>query len=206
MHIIPTLALAGALAGLAGHTVLTRLRRGATVHKGWCVAGVAILWSLSTWHATTGGIPWRWLPVPLVVAWFAVMLTVVDLKHRRLPNVLTYCAYPAVAVATAYNGWQPVTSAATGAALLVLVYLSVHVLTPHAMGAGDVKLSGSQGAVLGAVGWPAVLTGTMAAAVLTLLLNALIPKRLRTQWQSGIPHGPPLLAATYVLATFPALT
>jgi leader peptidase (prepilin peptidase)/N-methyltransferase len=73
------------------------------------------------------------------------------------------------------------------------------------MGGGDVKLSGTQGAVMGAVGLPAVLVGTMVAALLTLMLNAAVPRRKRQQWRSGIPHGPALLAATYVIATFPAI-
>jgi leader peptidase (prepilin peptidase)/N-methyltransferase len=73
------------------------------------------------------------------------------------------------------------------------------------MGAGDVKLSGTQGAVMGAVGLPAVAVGTALAALLTLLLSALTPRRLREHWHTGVPHGPALLAATYVIATFPAI-
>jgi len=207
MQVIILLALTGAAAGLTGHHLLGRLRRGTTVHKGWIAAGVAVLWALAGWRLSEGHLPWWWLPVSLVVAWFAVLLTAVDLKHRRLPNALTMTAYPAVAATTALAstqaGWQLAQGAALGAAALVLLYLTMHVLNPAAMGAGDVKLSGSQGAVLGALGWPAVALGALAAAVLTLLLNALTPRRIRKKWQTGIPHGPGLLAATYALATFP---
>jgi leader peptidase (prepilin peptidase)/N-methyltransferase len=70
------------------------------------------------------------------------------------------------------------------------------------MGAGDVKLSGSQGAVMGAVGWPAVVVGTTLAALLTLAMAATTRRKHRAQ---GIPHGPALLAATYVIATFPTI-
>ena len=209
MELTLLLATSGAAAGFAVHVLLARLRRGAIIHKGLCVVAVAMLWSLVGWRAEAGYLPWWWLPVPLVVAWFAVALTAVDLKHRRLPNALTLAAYPVTAavtvLASTQSGWHITEGALLGAAVVGMLYLAIHVLSPRSMGAGDVKLSGSQGAVLGAVGWPAVLVGTTLAALLTLLLNAAAPKRHRATWRTGIPHGPALLASTYVIATFPAL-
>jgi leader peptidase (prepilin peptidase)/N-methyltransferase len=202
------LTATGAVSGAAGQLLLARLRRGATVHTGWCTIGVAALWALAGWRTAEGDLPWWWLPIPLLVAWLAVTLTVVDLKHRRLPNALTLAAYPAtaatVALAATQTGWHTAEGALLGAATLGGCYLTIHLLSPTSMGAGDVKLSGTQGAVMGAVGWPAVLAGTMLAAVLTLALQATAPRRRRRQWQSGVPHGPALLAATYVVAMFPA--
>ena len=209
MNLILLLAASGAVTGLAAQVLLARLRRGAIIHKGLCPVAVATLWSLVGWRADSGHLPWWWLPIPLVVAWFAVALTAVDLKHRRLPNVLTFAAYPATAavtvLASTQSGWHITEGALLGAAVLGTLYLAVHVLSPRSMGAGDVKLSGSQGAVLGAVGLPAVLVGTTLAALLTLVLSVAAPRRHRAAWRTGIPHGPALLAATYVIATFPAL-
>lgn len=209
MNLSFLLATTGATAGAVSHHLLARMPRGATIHKGWLVAGVATLWALTGWRAAAGHLPWWWLPVPLLVAWLLVILTAVDLKHRRLPNALTLPAYPAVAatvtLAATQAGWRVAEGALLGAIALGAVYTAVHLLSPNAMGGGDVKLSGSQGAVMGAVGLPAVLIGTALAALLTLMLNLMAPKRLRRQWQSGVPHGPALLAATYVIATFPAI-
>lgn len=209
MNLSLLLATAGATAGAASQYLLARLPRGASVHKGFLVAGMATLWALAGWRAAAGHFPWWWLPFPLLVAWLAVMLTAVDLKHRRLPNALTLPAYPAVAtmvaLAATQANWQVAEGALLGATALGGVYLALHLLSPKAMGAGDVKLSGSQGAVMGAVGLPSVLWGTALAALLTLALNLATPKRLRHQWQSGVPHGPALLAATYVIATFSAV-
>jgi leader peptidase (prepilin peptidase)/N-methyltransferase len=203
------LAAAGAAAGAGAQSLLARLPRGATVHKRWFMLGVATLWTLAGWRTATGHLPWWWLPIPLVVAWLAVALTAVDLKHRRLPNALTLPAYPAIAVvvtlAATQSGWHVAQGALLGATALGGGYLLLHLLSPTSMGAGDVKLSGSQGAVMGAVGLPAVAVGTALAAILTLALSVAAPKRQRRQWQSGIPHGPALLAATYVTATFPAI-
>lgn len=203
------LATAGATTGAASQSLLTRLRRGARVHKGWCAIGLATLWALAGWRLETGHLPWWWLPIPLVVAWLAVTLTVVDLKHRRLPNALTLPAYPAIAaavtLASTQAGWQTAKGALLGAVVLGAAYLTMHLMSPRAMGAGDVKLSGTQGAVMGAVGLPAVLVGTTLAALLTLILGVAAPRRHRNQWRTGIPHGPALLAATYVVATFPTI-
>lgn len=203
------LATTGAATGTATQLLLTRLRRGASVHLGWCTAGVATLWALAGWRMETGQFPWWWLPIPLVVAWLAVALTVVDLKHRRLPNALTMSAYPvtaaAVALAATQSGQHIAKGALLGAVALAGGYLALHLLSPTSMGAGDVKLSATQGAAMGAVGLPAVLVGTTLAALLTLVLSAAAPKRLRHRWQSGIPHAPALLTATYVVATFPTI-
>lgn len=116
------LAIAGATTGAAAHLLLARLRRGTTVHKGWCTIGVAALWALAGWRTAEGHLPWWWLPIPLLVAWLAVTLTVVDLRHRRLPNALTLPAYPAiaatVALATTQTGWHTAQGALLGAATL----------------------------------------------------------------------------------------
>jgi leader peptidase (prepilin peptidase) / N-methyltransferase len=209
MNLALLLAITGATAGKASSHLLSRLHRGTTVHKGWCALGMALLWSLAGWRAASGHLPWWWLPIPLLVAWLAVTLTVVDLKHRRLPNALTLPAYPAIAatvtLAATQSGWQVAEGALLGATVLATGYLALHLLSPTSMGFGDVKLSGTQGAVMGAVGLPAVLVGTTLAALLTVVLSALAPKRLRHKWRSGVPHGPALLAATYVVATFPAI-
>lgn len=208
MNLSFVLTASGAAVGAASHSLLARLRRGATVHKGWLVAGVATLWALAGWRAAH--FPWWWLPIPLLVGWLAVVLTVVDLKHRRLPNALTLPAYPAigavVALAATQANWRVAEGALLGATALGGAYLALHLLSPNAMGGGDVKLSGTQGAVMGAVGLPFVVFGAALAALLTLALNLAAPQRLRRQWKTGVPHGPPLLAATYVIATFPAIT
>lgn len=208
MHLISLFAFAGALAGAAGRWLLAKLRRGTSVHIGWCAGGLAVLWGILGWRVASGHLPWWWLPIPVALTWFAVLLTATDLKHRRLPNALTLPAYPVIAAATLIaatrgGGWPLAVSALTGAVALGFLYAAIHLASPRSLGAGDVKLSGTQGAVLGAVGWPAVLLGTALAAVLTLLLKALTPSRLTSNWQPGIPHGPGLLAATSLIATFP---
>jgi leader peptidase (prepilin peptidase)/N-methyltransferase len=196
-------AAAGVFAGLAGRWLLARLRRGTDVHSGLLAAGLAVLWALVSWRVARGQLPAWWLPVPFVLTWFAVLLAAVDLRHRRLPDALTLPAYPAVAAATMLaavlgGGWSLPVRAAVGALLFGALHALVHLARPAALGAGDVKLSGSVGAVLAAAGWPAMVLAAVLAALLTLLLG-LAPRYRR----DGIPHGPGLLAAATLLTIFP---
>lgn len=198
------LAMAGVVAGVAGRHLLAALRRGTIVHSGWLVAGVAPLWAVVGWQVSTGAAPGWWLPVPLTLTWFAVLLTATDLRHRRLPDALTLPAYPALGAAAAVaasagGGWRLATGALVGAAVFGVVHAMIHLSSPGALGAGDVKLSGSLGVVLGAVGWPAMVLASALAAVLTLALRVTGPRR----WRDGVPHGPGLLAATSLVALFP---
>ncbi|RSM37309.1 hypothetical protein DMA12_37090 [Amycolatopsis balhimycina DSM 5908] len=73
----------------------------------------------------------------------------------------------------------------------------VRLATPGSLGAGDVKLSGSLGAVLGAAGWAALAAAAALAALFTLAVAA-------ARRHSGrVPHGPALLTATWLCAIFP---
>jgi leader peptidase (prepilin peptidase)/N-methyltransferase len=157
----------------------------------------------------TGRLPTWWAPIPLLLTWFAVLLAAVDLRHRRLPDALTLPAYPVTAVliiaaATQGGGWSIAQGAAIGATAFLGVHAAVHLIRPTALGAGDVKLSGTLGAVLGAIGWPTLILGAWLAAICTLGLRVTAPRRVATTWRDGIPHGPGMLAATCLIAVFPA--
>ncbi|RZS43173.1 leader peptidase (prepilin peptidase)/N-methyltransferase [Herbihabitans rhizosphaerae] len=200
---------AGALAGAGGRVLLGRLHRGTRVTPGWCEGATGLLWTvLGLRVAGGGGPPWWWLPVPLALAWLAVLLTVVDLRHRRLPDALTLPAYPVLAVLIAVAaaggaGWPLVARAVAGALLFWGVHAMVRRLVPGSLGAGDVKLAGVLGAVLGVLGWAALALAAVGAAVVTLVLLLAAPARVSRRWRTGVPHGPGLLAATWLIAAFP---
>jgi leader peptidase (prepilin peptidase)/N-methyltransferase len=203
MHLVLSFASVGSVSGLAGGSLLARLRRGTVVHSGWLAGAAALGWALPAWRVASGQLPAWWLPVPLTLTWFATLLAAVDLRHRRLPDALTLPAYPAVAAATVLaatwgGGWSVPLRAAVGALLFFGVHAAVHLASPASLGAGDVKLSGSLGAALAAAGWPAMVVATALAALLTLTLG-LATRR----WRDGIPHGPGLLAATYLMTLYP---
>lgn len=181
------MVISGFLAGALGAHLLRRLPRGTNVRLLWCAVPTAVLWFVA-WALA----PPHWLPVPLLLAWLGVLLTATDLRHRRLPDALTLPAYPVVGAVLWLCGadlWQ----ALAGCLLFGGVHLLVRLVAPSAMGGGDVKLAGSLGAVLGAVSWLALPVAAVLASVITLVLGL---------WSraDGVPHGPGLLAATWLVA------
>lgn len=139
--------------------------------------------------------------MPLVLGWFAVPLVAADLARRRLPDRLTLPAYPILGLtvalaATTGPGAGMAVRAVVGALLFGGVHLAVRLCAPRALGGGDVKLAGSLGAVLGAVGWAALAVAATLAALITA--GIALAARSRTA-----PHGPGLLAATWLVAAFP---
>jgi leader peptidase (prepilin peptidase)/N-methyltransferase len=189
----------GLLAGAAGRVVAARLRRGASCRPPWCELAAGGLSGVVGWRACAGHLPWWWVPVPLTLGWLAVPLAMVDLARRRLPDALTLSAYPVLGAALAVGAVHDPAfglRALVGAALWFGAHALVRAVSPSAMGAGDVKLAGSLGAVLGALGWSAVVFAAILAAVGTLSLA--VARRTSTA-----PHGPGLLAATWLVAAFP---
>ncbi|MGC7101221.1 prepilin peptidase [Amycolatopsis lurida] len=172
---------------------------------GWvAVVSVALLWPLVAWF---GG-PWWWLPVPLAVVAIAVPLCVVDLRERRLPDALTLPAYPIFAAALAFAAIEGGAGLPWGSLLGVVVFGGLHAVThrviPHALGAGDVKLTGSLGLVLGAAGWTAMVAVVVIAALVSAALGVLARIRGSPTWDDGVPHGPGLLIATSLVTLFPS--
>lgn len=192
----------GTGAGWLARVVLGRLRHPVRLRPLLVEATVCLLWTLVTMRAVNGAVPFWWLPVPAALCWFAVVLTATDITHRRLPNAITLAGYPvlgAVLVLACLGGagqglgWR----ALAASVALVAVHMLVHFAAPGQLGAGDVKLAGVVGAVLGAVSWSAVLLGQVVAALVTVGL-ALVDRRER-----GAPHGPGMLAGALLVAVFP---
>lgn len=201
-------AAGGAGAGAAARLLLARLRRGARIRAGPCEAAGALLCALVGLRWSAGELPSWWLPVPLVLIALGVPLVAVDLLHRRLPDALTLPAYGLfgavlVLAATASGNTGLLVRAAVGALVFGVAHLLVHLAAPSSLGAGDVKLAGSLGGVLGAVGWPALPVAACLAAVVTLVLAAGAALARRPAWRPGVPHGPGLLVAVLVVAVFP---
>jgi leader peptidase (prepilin peptidase)/N-methyltransferase len=204
VEIIWVFVVTGLGVGLAGSAVLRAV--GAPAPAGLCEGLSVLLWAAVGWWWAAGGVPSWWLPVPLVVTAFGVPLLLADLRHLRLPDVLTLGACPlfgaAVGVAVAYEGTGLAVRAATGALVFGGAHLAVHRLRPDSLGAGDVKLSGGLGLVLGAAGWAALALCAFLAAVVTLLVG-LCARRRERGWGRAVPHGPGLLVATWLIVLTP---
>lgn len=205
--VVIAFGIAGLGVGAVGRWLLARLRRGARVPAGPCEAACAVLFAVVAWR-WLDGLPTVWVPVPLVLAAVAVPLAVVDLVRLRLPDVLTAAAallslgaLAAVAV-VADQPWV-FGRAIVGALVLTIGHLAAHVLTRAGLGLGDVKLAATAGAVLGALGWPALVVGSALASLVTLGLAGLGRWARVSAWRSGVPHGPGMLVAAWLVCVFP---
>ncbi|WP_062541926.1 prepilin peptidase, partial [Mycobacterium celatum] len=76
-----------------------------------------------------------------------------------------------------------------GALALAAVYLTVHLVSPTAMGAGDVKLALGLGALTGWFGVDVWVLAALGAPLLTALVALALGAR-------SVPHGPSMCLAT----------
>ncbi|MHA6782515.1 prepilin peptidase [Pseudonocardia saturnea] len=158
---------AGAAAGAGARILLHRMRRGARVRAPVCEAAVGAAWAGVGAGWAAGVWPDRWVPVLLALAWFGVAAGAVDLRHHRLPDALTLPAVPVAFLLVAPLGGAALARAGPGALAAVAVHAAVHLGSPGSLGAGDVKLAASLGAVLAAASWGAPLVAAVLASALT---------------------------------------
>jgi leader peptidase (prepilin peptidase) / N-methyltransferase len=137
--------------------------------------------------------------VVCVLAWL-VALSVYDIRERRLPNWLTLPGAAVILVTAAVHERGP--PAALGALALFAVYAVVHLVSPAAMGAGDVKLAIGIGALTATFGPDVWLLTALGAPVLTAIWAAavLIRRSGRT-----VPHGPSMCLAAAAVTGLSAL-
>lgn len=91
-----------------------------------------------------------------VLAPLAASVIYNDVRYRRIPNMLVLTALIAgLAINTAFGGWHGLGSSFLGFGLGFLPMLLLHIF--GAMGAGDVKLFGAVGTILGVTVMPITL-------------------------------------------------
>jgi leader peptidase (prepilin peptidase)/N-methyltransferase len=130
-----------------------------------------------------------------VLAWLA-MLSVYDIRQARLPNWLTIPGAAMILAVAAAHGRG--VSALLGAVALFAMYVLVHLISPAAMGAGDVKLAIGIGALTASFGSDVWLLAALGAPMLTAgwAVVALVRRSAQT-----VPHGPSMcLAAVAAMA------
>lgn len=136
----------------------------------------------------------------LVIGTWMIALCAYDLRERRLPNWLTLPGAAVILLAAGVS--ERGVAALAGATALCLLYLLVHLVSPAAMGGGDVKLALGLGALTGTYGADVWLLAAMGAPLLTAgcAVVVLVRRRVRT-----VPHGPSMClasAAAVALGTF----
>lgn len=121
----------------------------------------------------------------IVVLGVVLVAAVIDIRTRRIPNILTFGSAAAALVYHAWTAGAPGFGASAGGwAIGVALFLPMFLL--GGMGAGDVKLLGAVGAWLGPTGvLYAGLYSTLAGGVLALVVGGLhgyLGKALSNLW------------------------
>jgi leader peptidase (prepilin peptidase)/N-methyltransferase len=152
---------------------------------------------------------WAFLAVPPAVtpayAWWAaavVPLVFVDLAVHRLPDRLTFPAALGVygllgaAAAVTGDGGAFTRAALAGLAVGLFFATTTLLLGRRGFGLGDAKLAVSCAALLGWVGWPAVVAGLVLAIFASGLVSLALLAFRRVRWSTHLPFGPFLVVGT----------
>ncbi|MEU9098084.1 A24 family peptidase [Streptomyces sp. NPDC048361] len=149
---------------------------------------------------TTG--PRPELAVWLLLAPLAVLLALVDLAVRRLPDVLTLPLAGAAAVLLGLAALVPGhagswTTALLGGLALGAGYGVLFLINPAGLGFGDVKLALGLGVTLGWYGWPYLFAGALLGLVLGALYGLGLLVLRRASRKAAFPLGPFLIAGAF---------
>ena len=148
------------------------------------------------------GAPAALWPALTCVTAVCVTLAVVDLRHHRLPDVLTLGSYPVIAALLLipaladeqFPAWIRACTAclATGLGLVVLGRVLGY-------GAGDAKLAGLLAMPLAWHSWGACLVGLWAGFLMTSLSGAVLITTRRIGRRDRFAAGPGLMAGAYLV-------
>lgn len=155
-------------------------------------------------------------PRPELAVWLALLplallLALVDMRVRRLPDALTVPMAVGTAALLAVAEVLPGeagswTGALLGAVALAAFYFVLFLVNPNGMGFGDVKLAVTAGLVLGWYRWEVIFAGTFAGFLLGALAALVLVLRRRAGRRTAIPFGPYLILGTLAGVALGALT
>lgn len=158
-------------------------------------AATAIAFALVVWGAYLELYPFALLPALLYWTAIGIALTLIDLDHHRLPNVIVLPSYIVTALLLVLASvltadYAALIGAAIGCVALYALYWILAVAYPGGMGFGDVKLAGALGMLLGWLGWGPLIVGGFSAFVLGGVVGAVLMMGRRATRKSRIPFGP----------------
>lgn len=146
-------------------------------------------------------------PTAFAFAGLAVItppLTVIDIKHHRLPNALTaagaiWATACAGVLSISSGSLQPLLTSLTCGAACAGGMLLLALVSKGGMGMGDIKLAGVIGLVLGLVAWTTAVAAIVWAFVLGSAVALLLIVMGKAQRGTAVPFGPMLIAGPWVV-------
>ena len=152
-----------------------------------------------------GAFSWRLgmefaLPAFLFLAILGVQLSRIDIALHLLPNPLVLILLAGGFLLFLMAGFlnmqaDDLLRAAFGALILFAGYLVLGLISPGAIGMGDVKLAAPVGLYLGYLGWSQLLYGGLLGFILNGVVTALLLSRKGRKKASEVAHGPSMLGA-----------
>jgi leader peptidase (prepilin peptidase)/N-methyltransferase len=143
------------------------------------------------------------LPALLILAAAGVVLSIVDVAEKRLPNralILTAASLAialSYAAAAAHGGWALIWAAA-GAGGMFAIYFVLALISPRGMGMGDVKLAGVLGLVLGFLGWRYWILGLVGGVLIGGVIGLVALAVGRAHRATLLPFGPSMLLGAFL--------
>jgi leader peptidase (prepilin peptidase)/N-methyltransferase len=141
------------------------------------------------------------LPVLLLAAVPALLLALIDLRCRRLPDRLVAALGITAGVPLAFAAQGKVGTALFAFVTVLAAYGILAILPGGGLGLGDVKLAAVLALILGFAGWPAVIAGVVTPHLINgpIALFLLVTKRIDRK--RPLPFGPALLAGALIAFT-----
>lgn len=164
--------------------------------------GIVIAYVVLTAGLVLSGAPAGLWPALAYVTAACVTLAVVDLRHHRLPDVLTVGSYPVTASLLLIPATYGDQSGAWFRACIACVVVALGLVVLGGMlgyGAGDAKLAGLLAMPLAWHSWGACLAGICAGFLMTSLFGAALCLARRISRREPFAAGPALMAGTYLV-------
>lgn len=116
-----------------------------------------------------------------------IVLSVIDVHHRRIPNVVLYPAFALGLAAALLVQHEPWYRHLAGAAVAFVTLLTIAAALRGSMGMGDVKLAAFIGLI---VGFPDVFVALFSAFILGGLVAGILLAAGRVSRKDPLPFGP----------------
>lgn len=147
---------------------------------------------------------WTLIPAYAYLALLTVTLTIIDIRTKTLPNVLTLTGYPVLlmllAIPAATDGrWDDYGRAVLGSAVTLLTFTGLALLTPQGLGMGDAKLAGVLALPLAFASWWSLVLAMTGAFILSAIVSIFLLMTRRVDRRSLIPFGPFLIVAAWIV-------
>lgn len=145
------------------------------------------------------------LPAFLFLAVLGVQLARIDLSLHLLPNPLVIILLVGgviLLLASGLNG-QPadhMLRGLAGACTLFAFYLILGLISPGAIGMGDIKLAAPVGLYLGYLGWSHLLFGALLGFVLNGIITVVAVAQKGRKNTTEVAHGPSMLGAVLAVS------